>query len=102
MRARLRARPRASAAVLPREIEICQRARRVEIRVRVEALDEGVRLMTQVVLDLEFGFGQRVADVVGELQPPPELVLQRLRRQVGDVSDHPRHAHAGVGARPVP
>ena len=87
-----------SAAVLPREIEIRQRARRVEIGVGVEAPDERVGLVPQVALDLELRFGDRVADVVGELQPPAELVAQRQCGQVRDVADHPRHTHAGIGA----
>ena len=69
-----------AAAVLPREVEVGQRPRRVEIGVGVEALDEGVRLVPQVALDLELGLGQRVADVVGELQPPAELVVERRAR----------------------
>ena len=36
----------ASSSVLPCEVEIRQRARRVEIRVRVESPDEGFRLVT--------------------------------------------------------
>ena len=67
-----------SVAVLPREIEVRQRARRVEVGVRVEAPDERVGLMAQVALDLELRLRQRVADVVGELQPPAELVAERL------------------------
>ncbi len=31
------------------------------------------------------------------LQAPAELVLKRLRGQVGHVADHARHAHAGLG-----
>ena len=85
-----------AAAVLPREVEVGQRPRRVEIGVRVEALDEGVRLVAQVALDLELGLGERVADVVGELQPPAELVAERLRREIRDVADHARDAHARV------
>ena len=85
------------AAVLPGEVEVGQRARRVEVGVGVEALDERVGLVAQVALDLELRLGDRVADVVGELQPPAELVVQRRRGQVGDVADHPGHAHAGVG-----
>ena len=65
-----------AAAVLPREIEVGQRPRRVEVGVGVEALDEAVRLMAQVALDLELGIGERVADVVRELQPPAELVVR--------------------------
>ena len=86
-----------SVAVLPREIEIGQRARHVEVGVGVEAPDERVGLMPQVALDLELRLGDRVADVVGELQPPAELVAQRQGGQVRYVADHPRHAHAGVG-----
>ena len=86
-----------SAAVLPRDIEICQRARGVEVGVGVEAPDERVGLVAQVVLDLELRFGDRVADVVGELQPPAELVAQRQLGQVGDVADHARHPQAGIG-----
>ena len=63
-----------AAAVLPREIEVGQRPRRVEIGVGVEALDEAVRLVAQVALDLELGLGEHVADVVRELQPPAELL----------------------------
>ena len=85
-----------AAAVLPGEVEVGQRARRVEIGVRVEALDERVGLVAQVALDLELRLGQGVADVVGELQPPAELVAERLRRQIRDVADHARDAHAGV------
>ena len=69
-----------SAAVLPREIEIRQRARGVEIGIGVEATDERVGLMAQVALDLELRLGDRVADVVGVLQPPAELIVQRQRR----------------------
>ena len=47
-----------------------------------------------------FRIGQGVAHVVGKLQPPAELVAERFRGQIGDVSDHPRHAHAGVGLAP--
>ena len=83
-------------AGLAGEVEVGQRPRRVEIGVGVEALDERVGLVAQVALDLELGLAQRVADVVGELQPAAELVAERRRRQVGDVADHPRHAHAGV------
>ena len=73
-----RERPRErSAAVLPREIEVRQRPRRVEVGVGVEALDERVGLVAQVALDLELRLGERVADVVGELQPPAELVAER-------------------------
>ena len=86
-----------SVAVLPREIEVRQRPRRVEVGVRVEPRHERVGLMPQVALDLELRLRQRVADVVGELQPPAELVAEPLRRQVGDVADHPRDAHAAVG-----
>ena len=72
------ARAERSVAVLSREIEIRQRARRVEIGVGVEPRHERVGLMAQVALDLELRLGQRVADVVGELQPPAELVAERL------------------------
>ena len=58
-----------AAAVLPREVEVRQRPRRVEVGVGVEARDERVGLVAQVALDLELGLGERVADVVGELQP---------------------------------
>ena len=83
--------------VLARQIEIGQRARGVEVGVRIEPPDEAVRLVAQVALDLELGVGQRVADVVGELQPARELVAERLRRQIRDVADHAGDAHAGVG-----
>src|SRR5262245_62046675 len=53
-----------SPAVLPREIEIGERPRRVEIGIGVETLDERVGLVTQVALDLELRFGDRVANVV--------------------------------------
>ena len=53
--------------------------------------------MAQVALDLELRLGDRVADVVRELQPPAELVVQRLRGQVRDVADHPGHTQAGLG-----
>ena len=86
-----------AAAVLPRQIEVRQRARRVEIGVRVEALDERVGLVAQVAFDLELGLRQRVADVVGVLQAPAELAADRDRGEVRDVADHPRHAHAGRG-----
>ncbi len=89
--------PQRSAAVLPREIEIGQGARRIEIGVGVEAPDERAGLVAQVALDLEFRVGDRVADVVGELQPPAKPVAHRRCGQVRDVADHPRHAHAGVG-----
>ena len=67
-----------AVAVLPRQVEVGQRARRVEIGVRVEALDERFRLVPQVVFDLELRLGDRVPDVIGELQPPSELVADRL------------------------
>ena len=53
--------------------------------------------MPQVALDLELRLGEGVADVVGELQAPAELVAERLGRQIRDVADHARDAHAGVG-----
>ena len=93
------ARVERAAAVLPREVEIGQRARRVEVGVGVEPPDERVGLVAQVALDLELRLGDRVADVVGELQPPAELVVERRRGQVRDVADHPRDAHAGDRAR---
>jgi hypothetical protein len=43
------------AAVVGREVEIVHGARDVEIRVGVEALDEGDALVAQVALDLELG-----------------------------------------------
>jgi len=61
---------------LPREIEVGQRARRVEVGVGVEALDERVGLIAQIVLDLEFRFTERVANIVSELQSPRELCAQ--------------------------
>ena len=82
------------SAVLPREIEIGQRPRRVDVRVGVEPLDERVGLVAEVALDLELRLGDRVANVVGELKSPAELVTQSLRRQIRDVADHSRHAHA--------
>ena len=85
-----------AVAVFPREIEVGQRPRRVEVGVGVEALDERVRLVAEIALDLELGLGDRVADVVGELQSPAELVVERRGREVRDVADHPCHAHAGV------
>ena len=85
-----------SAAVLPREIEVGQRTRRVQISVRIEPPDERVRLVPEVVFDLELGVGQGVANVVGELQAPSELGAERHRGQIRDVANHPRHAHAGV------
>src|SRR5712691_13564304 len=66
-----------SAAVLPRGVGVGQRAGRVEIRVGVEASHERIRLVAQVTLDLELGLGEEVANVVRELQPPPELVVER-------------------------
>ena len=89
-----------TVAVLAGEVEVRQRARGVEVGVGVEALDERVGLVAQVALDLELRLGDRVADVVGELQPPGELVVQRHGRQVRHVADHPGHAHAGVGGLP--
>ena len=86
--------------VLPGEIEISQRARGVEIGVRIEAPDEHISLVAQIVLDLELGVGEREPDVVRELQPPPELVGQRHGGQIGDVADHARHAHARVRRAP--
>ena len=47
------ARSQRPAAVLPGEIEVRQRARRIEIGVGVEAPDEGVGLVAQIALDLE-------------------------------------------------
>ena len=89
-----------TTAVLPGEVEVRQRARGVEVGVGVEPLDERVGLVVEVALDLELGLGDRVADVVGGLQPPAELVVQRRCGQVRDVADHARHAHAGVGRAP--
>ncbi len=82
--------------VLTRQVEIRQRPRHVEIRIRVEPLDERVGLVAQVALDLEFGIREHVTDVVGRLQAAVELRPQRGRREVGDVADHPRDAHARV------
>ena len=87
----------ASLSVLSRQIEVGQRPRRIEVGVRIEALHERLGLMPKVVFDLEFRLAQRVADVVSELQPPAELVAQRPGRQIRDVADHPRDAHARVG-----
>ena len=85
-------------AVLAGQVEVGERARGVEVGVGVEPLDERVGLVAQVALDLELRLGDRVADRrLGVLQPPVELLLQRLAGQVGDVADHPGHAHAGVG-----
>jgi hypothetical protein len=44
-------------AVLPRQIEIGERPRGVEVGVGVEALDEALALMAQVALDLELRLG---------------------------------------------
>ena len=85
-----------SAAVLPSEVEVGQRARGVQVGVGVEALDEGVGLVPQVALDLELRLGDREPDVVARLQPPAELVREGRAGQVGDVADHPGHAHPGV------
>ena len=86
-------------AVLAREVEVGQRSRRIEIGVGVEALDEALRLMAQVALDLELGLGEHVADVVRELQPPAELVAERAGGEIRDVADHARDAHAARAAR---
>ena len=83
-----------AAPVLPREVEVGQRPGRVEIGVGVEALHEGIRLVTQIALDLELGLGEQVANVVGELQAPPELVVERRGGEIGDVSDHAGDAHS--------
>ena len=80
--------------VLPRQVEVGQGPRGVQIGVGVEALHEGVGLMAQVAFDLEFRLGEDITDVVGELQPPAELAFDRRGRQVRDVPDHARHAHA--------
>ena len=89
-----------AAAVLPRQIEIGERPRRVEIGVRVEALHEALGLVPQVVLDLELGLGERVADVVGELQAAAELGADRDGGEIRHVAEHPGHAHAGVRRAP--
>ena len=59
--------------------------------------------MAKVVFNLELGIRERVANVVCELQTAGELVAQRLRRQIRDVSDHTRQAHACIrrAARPI-
>jgi hypothetical protein len=69
-----------AATVLPREIEVGQRARGVQVGVGVEAFDERVGLVAQVALDLELRLGDGVADVVARslrhcLEPPAELVV---------------------------
>ncbi len=83
--------------MLPGQVEVGQRAGDVEVAVGVEPLHERVGLVTQVALDLELRLDDRVADVVGELEPPPELVGQRRAGEIGHVADHAGHAHAGVG-----
>ncbi len=87
--------------MLPGEVEVCERARRVQVGVGVEATHERVRLMAEIAFDLELGLGQRVAKVIGELQPPPELIRQPLGRQVGDVADHASDTHSRDRAVPV-
>src|SRR5215510_4859128 len=61
-------------SVLAREVEVSQRPGGVEVGVRIEALDERIGLMTQVVFDLKFGLPQNVANVIGKLQPSAEFV----------------------------
>ena len=87
-------------AVFPREVEVAQGPRGVKVGVGVESLDERVRLVAQVALDLELGLGDRVADVAGVLQTPAELLVQACGRKVGDVANHPCHAHAGIRCAP--
>ena len=82
-------------ARMPGEIEICERSRDIEIGVRVEPLDEGPPDRA-VVLDLELRIGQRIANVVRELQPSTELFAERHRQRIRDVADHTRHAHSRV------
>ena len=48
------------------------------------------------VANLEGGAGGGDA-VRGRLQPAAELLVERLRRQVRHVADHPGHAHPGIG-----
>ena len=82
---------RENAAVIGREVEIIHGARDVEIRVRVEALDEAHPLVAQIAFDLEIGV-EREGRRLAVLQVAAEFAVQRLFGQVGDMGRHARHA----------
>ena len=51
----------------------------------------------EVALDLELRRREHVADVVGELQPPPELLAERGGGKIRHVSEHASDAHSRRG-----
>ena len=63
-------------AMLGGEVEIVHRPRQVEIRVGVEAVDEGRALVAQIGFDLEIGV-EAEGRLVAVLQVAAELPVQR-------------------------
>ena len=64
------------AVVVGGEIEIIHRARDVEIRIGVKAVDEGIALMTQIAFDLEIGL-KPIGEGAAVLKVAAEFALQR-------------------------
>ena len=77
------------AVVVGGEIEIVHRARQIEIRIGVEALDERAALVAQIGFDLEVGV-ERERRIVAVLELAAELAMQRGVREIGDVRAHAR------------
>src|SRR2546421_7865722 len=77
------------------EIEVVHRAGKIEVRIRVETLDEAAALMSEVTFDLEVSV-EGECRIVPILEPTTELSVQRRIRKVSDV-----RAHAGDG-EPAP
>lgn len=79
------------------EVETVHRHRERVVAVGVEALHELVSLVGEVGADGEllFELGGHVARMQAVAA---ELLLHRLRREVGDVTEHPRERETHVGA----
>ena len=104
-RARLDARERrVERTVAEARVGEVHRPRDVQVAVGVEPAQELRRLVVEIAFDLEIGLeepvalgalrGRRVYEVL--LEPPVELVLQQLAREIGDVRQLPRARKAGL------
>ena len=84
------------AAVLLRHVEVVHGPGDIQVRIGVEAVDEGDPLVAQVAFHLEVGV-ETVGDGVAVLQPAAEPPVQRHLRHVGDVRRHARHGEPPLG-----
>ena len=77
------------AVVIAGEIEIIHRTGEVEVRIGVEAFDEGRALVAEIGLDLKVGV-EREGRIFTILKTPAEFPVQRRVRQIRDVCAHAR------------